>query len=121
MVSVYLILLFSILSSVVGQFLLKKGMIIIGPQELSFKVVLFLIKSIFNNIYIFFGLVCYGLSFISWLLVLSKIKLSAAYPALSLIYVFVIIGSYFLFKETITVFQIIGIFLIIGGLFFIFK
>lgn len=117
----YLILLFSILVAVIGQFLIKKGALILGPQDLNFKTILFLIKSIFNNIYIFFGLVCYGLSFLAWVLAVSKIKLSLAYPATSLIYVFVIIGAHFIFKEPISIYQIIGILLILCGLFFIFN
>src|SRR4030043_1474586 len=102
MLQTYLILFVSILTAVVGQFLLKKGITILGPQELDLKTIWFLIKSIFTNFYIFFGLVCYGLSFLFWLLVISKIKLSEAYPALSLMYIFVILGSHFIFKESIS-------------------
>ena len=117
----YLILFFSILTAVGGQFLIKKGMLVLGPQDFNFKVILFLIKSIFTNLYIFLGLVCYGLSFIAWMLVLSKMKLSVAYPSVSLVYVTVIIGSHFLFKEPISMYQVIGIVLILSGLFFVFR
>lgn len=117
----YLILLFSILTAVCGQFLIKQGMTILGPQEFSLKTIWVLVKLVFTNFYILFGLACYGLGFLAWVYVLSKMKLSQAYPATSLIYVFVILGSHFLFKESITIYQIIGIVLILGGLFFIFK
>lgn len=118
---VYIILFFSILAAVCGQFLLKKGMMIMGPQEFDWKVIWLLVKSIFTNLYIFFGLVCYGLSFLSWLLVLSKLRLAQVYPATSLIYVLVILGSYFIFKEPISVYQVIGMVLVLAGLFFIFR
>jgi len=117
----YIILLTSIVVATVGQFLIKKGMMVLGSQEFDFKTIVFLIRSIFTNFYLFFGLVSYGLSFLFWMLALSKLKLSVAYPAVSLMYIFIMIGSYFIFKESISVYQIIGIILILTGLFFIFN
>lgn len=117
----YLILFASILIAVVGQFLIKKGMMVFGPQEFNLKTILFLVKSIFTNFYVFFSLVCYAVSFLLWMIVLSKMKLAVVYPATSLVYVFVILGSYFIFKEPASLYQIIGIVLILIGLFFLFK
>ncbi|RJQ31206.1 transporter [Candidatus Parcubacteria bacterium] len=116
----YIILLFSIITAVTGQFLIKKGMMSLGPQEFNAGVIISLVKYIFTNGFIFFGLAFYGISFLAWMMVLSKMKLSVAYPATSLMYVFVILGSFLIFKETITVFQLIGIALILAGIFFIF-
>ena len=116
MINSYLILLGSILFAVVGQILLKSGMNILGPLDLSFKNIIFLLSSIFKNINILIGLFLYSISLIFWLFALSKLKLSVAYPATSLMYVFVILGSWLILKESINIYQIIGIIIILIGL-----
>ena len=101
MLTTYLILFFSVLAAATGQIVLKKGMLILGPQELDPRSIIFLIKAIFTNIYVFLGVFFYFLSFITWMFVLSKMKLSAAYPFVSLVYIFVIAGSYIFFKDRV--------------------
>ncbi len=120
MIQIYLILLGAIICAVVGQILLKCGMNILGPLDFSFKNVIFLISSIFKNIHILIGLFFYGFSLILWLFALSKLKLSMAYPATSLMYVFIILASWFVFKEAINFYQIMGIVMILIGLFCLF-
>jgi len=120
MIQTYLILLGAILFAVVGQVLLKSGMNVLGPLDLSFKNVLFLISSIFKNIHILISLFLYGFSLILWLFALSKLKLSLAYPATSLMYVFIILASWLVLKEAINFYQIIGIVIVLIGLFFLF-
>lgn len=120
MIQTYLILLGAILFSVVGQVLLKSGMNILGPLDFSFKNIIFLISSIFKNIHILISLFLYGFSLILWLFALSKLKLSIAYPATSLMYVFIILASWLILKETINFYQIIGIVVILIGLFILF-
>lgn len=120
MIQSYLILLGAILFAVVGQLLLKSGMLVLGPLDFSFKNVLFLIVNIFKSIHILIGLFLYGFSLILWLFALSKLKLSLAYPATSLMYVFIILASWLIFKETINFYQILGIIIILVGLCFLF-
>lgn len=120
MIHSYLILLGAILFAVIGQVLLKNGMNVLGPLDLSFKNVIFLFLSIFKNINILIGLFFYSISLIFWLFALSKLRLSVAYPATSLMYVFVILGSWLILKESINIYQIIGIIIILIGLSFLF-
>ena len=56
---------------------------------------------------------CHGTVF--WLIALSKIELSVAYPMLSVGYVLLMILSYFLLNETITVYKVIGTLLVVAG------
>ncbi|MBC2425350.1 SMR family transporter, partial [Clostridium beijerinckii] len=60
-------------------------------------------------------IISYGLSFLLWIKVLSKVELSYAYPMVSLGYVLVMLFSYFIFKENITPLRILGIAFIILG------
>ena len=66
-------------------------------------------------------LFCYGIGFIAWLFILSRVKLSLAYPSISLIYVVVIAGSWYFFNEAIAPTQFVGMTLILIGLFFLFQ
>lgn len=120
MTQTYLILLGAILFAVAGQILLKSGMLVVGQLDFSFKNILFLLSSIFKNIYILIGLFSYGFSLILWLFALSKLKLSLIYPATSLMYVFVILASWLILKEAINIYQVLGIIIILIGLCFLF-
>lgn len=58
---------------------------------------------------------------IVWILILKKLKLSFAYPIMSLSYIFILLLSWYLFGETISVSEIAASFLIVMGCLFIAK
>lgn len=118
---VILLLLADMLLAVTGQLLLKKGMLVLGPIDFSLANIPVLIFGIMKNFYIITALFCYGIGFIFWLFILSKIKLSIAYPSTALVYVLIILGSWIFFHEHITPYQGIGIALVLAGLFFLFE
>ena len=63
-----------------------------------------------------FGMVCYGISFILWMLIVSKSNLTIAMPlSVAIVNTLVIIESCIFLKEKISITQGIGIFLIILG------
>lgn len=105
----------SILLGAIGQVFLKIGS---SQIELSWNKAQAL-SSIFNlltNLPIVAGFVLYGLSFILWIKVLSKLDLSYVYPLTSLGYVFVLFFSFFFLKENMSLYRGIGIlFIIFGG------
>jgi len=74
------------------------------------------ILGIITNKYLMLGLVFYGVSTILWFNVLSKMKLSVAYPMISMGYVFTTILAFFFLKEEIGLNQIGGLCLIIAGI-----
>jgi undecaprenyl phosphate-alpha-L-ara4N flippase subunit ArnF len=61
------------------------------------------------------GLASYGLSAMFWLLALRKFPLSTAYPMVSLGYVLVMVMSYWLFQETISMQKWFGAAFIFSG------
>lgn len=71
----------------------------------------------FLNPYVVGGVGCYGFSLIFWLLALSKMELSYGVPLLSLSYVFTALAGVYFFQETLGAWRLLGIFLIMGGVY----
>jgi len=63
------------------------------------------------------GLACYVVSVVVWILGLSRVDVSIAYPLLSLGYVVNAIGAWWLFGEALSVQRIVGIGIIIVGVY----
>lgn len=100
---------------VVGQILLKMGMKQMGSFSLIQKGILLQYIKIFLNPYVFLGLVFYFLGTVFWLYLISRVPLNFAYPMLSLSYIFVAIASIFLFHETVSPLNWVGIAVIMVG------
>lgn len=112
----YIFFLVDILCAILGNLLMKKGASHLPNLETS-KNWQEVAISLSTNWYLVIGLFSYGISFIMWALVLSKLKLHIAYPiATSLVITGISIGSIILFKETITFLQIVGIVIIMIGI-----
>ncbi len=64
-----------------------------------------------------FGAVCYFISFILWLLILKNYKLNFIFPVVSgLGYMCILVASYLILKEKITLIQLIGCITIFIGI-----
>ncbi len=101
-----------------SQLLLKKGMNTIGTLDLSFSSVFQNLENIFLNSYIVCGLFLMVLSMFTHLISLSKFDISFAFPFISLSYIIIFLGGYFLFNEHISFTRIIGLsFIVIGTIF----
>ena len=71
--------------------------------------------SLAQNPYILAGLVCYAVSLVVWILALSRVEVSLAYPMLSLGYIVTAIGAWMFFSERLSLLQWLGIVVIIVG------
>ncbi|MFH0874129.1 MAG: SMR family transporter [Candidatus Komeilibacteria bacterium] len=121
MLFTYLLLIIDVFLAASAQLLLKKLMSSFGSFELQWQALGSLFLFLIRNLYFWSTVVCYGLAFVCWLYVLSRIKLSVAYSSLSGVYILIILGSLFFFKEAIAPVQFLGIALILVGLFFLFQ
>ena len=121
MVFTLLIALVAILLLVGGQTLLKLGLNEIGGVSLFGGNPVGSFLGLFRTPWIILGFLCYGVSSILWLDVLSKLDFSLAFPLVSLTYVFSQIIGHLLFHETIGWQRILGVVLILGGLFFVVR
>jgi multidrug transporter EmrE-like cation transporter len=61
------------------------------------------------------GMACYAISIVVWLVALSRLPVSVAYPLLSVGYVFNAVLAYALFDESLSMQKLIGIGFIILG------
>jgi drug/metabolite transporter (DMT)-like permease len=121
MIFTLLIALVAILLLVGGQTLLKVGLNDIGGVSLFDGDPLGSLLGLFRTPWIILGFVCYGVSAILWLDVLSKLDFSLAFPMVSLTYVFSLVIGRFIFHETVGLDRIAGVLLILSGLFFVVR
>jgi hypothetical protein len=92
-------IMISVLGGAVGQILLKKGMGGMGPLTLSLGKLGELLWRMGTNPYVIAGLAIYVTGTVFWLVALSRVDLSYAYPFASLSYVVMLIAAWLLFKE----------------------
>lgn len=99
--STVLLLVTSIGLATSGQLLLKAGMTEVGEfsEVLGSIGATGLIARMLTTWQVVGGLAVFGLSAVFWLLTLSRVPLSTAYPAVSLSYVLIIAFSYFVLNE----------------------
>jgi drug/metabolite transporter (DMT)-like permease len=121
MVLVLLIALAAIVLLVSGQTLLKVGLNDIGGVSLFDGNPLASLLGLFRTPWIIVGFLCYGISAILWLDVLSKLDFSMAFPMVSLTYVFSIVIGRVVFDEAVGLDRVVGVLLILAGLFFIIR
>jgi drug/metabolite transporter (DMT)-like permease len=114
---IFIIFSVAILTTVTSQLFFKKGMMALGRVDLSLHDVYLLIAHIFSNYFLLAGIFLYAISFLMWLFILSKVKLSIAYPITSMNFVLVLLFSYFIYDEKLTLFQYGGVVFIIMGIF----
>ncbi len=70
-----------------------------------------------TNVWVWLGLFSFGIAFVLYSIVLSKMKLSIAYPIMtSSGFVIVVIAAMFLFQEDLTLIKLGGIALIAAGI-----
>ncbi|GBR73661.1 transporter EamA family [Candidatus Termititenax aidoneus] len=111
-----LLVLVPVLIGVVGQLFLKKGMGIVGQFNFTdWQQIVPQFVRAFANPWVFAGFAFYFLSSLFWMIVLSRVELSVAYPMLSLGYAFVLLASFFLFQETVSPVRWLGVLVIMLG------
>lgn len=112
----YLILLFiGIIIGVMAQISLKYGMHKHGKVKLSFRTFIKDVFKIYLNIFVIIGMLSYFVSFLLWLIVISKLDLSYAYPIASINFALVALSSKIFFKEKVSRKRWLSILVIIMG------
>jgi multidrug transporter EmrE-like cation transporter len=101
------LLLISVLAGVSGQFFLKLGALKLGKVEIGN--VLNHVLSIITTPELLIGLTCYGVGAIVYILLLTRVNLSIAAPAISVSYIFSVLLGHFWFRESIAFSQLIGL------------
>ncbi len=112
-------ILVAILLNVVGQLCLKRAMIQFGEVEFHLSKFLPIAGKLMSRPFVLVGLGLYVISAFFWLIALSKVELSYAYPMLSIGYMLIFFLSWWVFQEGVSVYRFLGTGVICVGLFLI--
>lgn len=118
MFQIILFFIISILTAASAQLCLKEGVSRLGGLNFSLFNIFSLIPNILRNNWLLLGLFLFGISLVLWLFILSKIRLNIAYPiAISVEVSLASLGSWFFFHEYLSIFQVLGIIIVMAGVF----
>ena len=116
LLSSVLLIFLSISIAVAGQLLLKIGIDRIGVNGFgSMKALISLFSGIIRSPMVLTGLFLYFISAAIWMVILSKVDLSFAYPFICFTYVMVLVLSKFILKEEVNPLRWVGAFIITAG------
>lgn len=112
------VLLTSIVLATAGQILLKAGMTRVGEVTsiLTEMGVSALLLRVVTTWQVIAGLAAFALSAVFWLVTLSRVPLSTAYPVVSLSYVLILAFSVLVLGERPTLVVWTGVLLIMSGI-----
>ena len=102
-----------------GQLSLKKGMMSVGKIGFELNQLVPTLLSAFGNSFVLLGLSLYVISALLWMVILSRVDLSFAYPFVSFSYVMVILFSWLLLKENLPFIRIVGVLVICLGVYLV--
>jgi multidrug transporter EmrE-like cation transporter len=108
-----------VLLNAAAQLFLKEGMRRIGHFEFVWGNIVPIGIQVAGNIFVLAGLLCYVISVVVWLLVLSRVEVSFAYPLLSVGYIVNAVAGYYLFQENLSITRITGILIICAGVYLV--
>lgn len=105
----------SICAGVAGQLVLKRGMTVLGAQSLTSTNVFDVALRMVLSPWVIGGLAIYVAGTFFWLMVLSRVDLSFAYPMTSLSYLLIVLSSWYFLGESISPLRIVGVLTIVAG------
>ncbi len=112
-------LLLGILLNAIAQLLLKAGSQRLSDSVFSLSNIFPLGLQLAGNPFIILGVLCYVISLLVWIGVLSRVDVSVAYPMVSLGYILNAIGAYYIFGESLSLVRIVGLFVILIGVYLV--
>lgn len=117
--STFAFILTGVLLNAAAQLLLKAGVNAIGAITLDRGTLLLTALRVLTQWPVLAGLTLYVVSVGVWIVGLSRVDVSIAYPMLSLGYVVNALAAWWLFGEIIGPLRVAGILLILAGVFLI--
>ena len=115
----FMLVLAGVLLNAAAQLLLKAGTNGIGAFAFTADNLVPVGIKVASNPFIVSGLGCYAVSVVVWIMALSRVEVSLAYPMLSIGYVVNAVAAWYLFGEALTAQRMIGIGTIIVGVFLV--
>ncbi len=113
------LILAGVLLNAGAQLLLKAGTNAIGQFEFSAANIVPVGMKLALEPHIMGGVACYVVSLIVWIMGLSRVDVSIAYPMLSIGYVLNALAAWYLFGESISAQKLVGIGFIVAGVYLV--
>ena len=113
------LILAGVLLNAAAQLVLKQGMRTIGHFDFKIENIITIGLKAATNPFIISGLLFYVISVVIWLLVLSRVEVSFAYPLLSVGYIVTALAGCYFFNENVNLTRWLGIGIICLGVWFI--
>ncbi len=113
------LILLGVLLNAAAQIVLKQGMRTIGHFAFALENLLPITLKAAMNPFIVTGLLCYVVSVAVWLMVLSRVEVSFAYPLLSIGYIVAAAAGWTFFDEALGPGRWLGILVICLGVYLV--
>ena len=111
----WLLVLGAVLLGTLAQLLLKAGTTAVGPFAFSSANLLPVGWQLATQPLIMGGILAYGFSLIVWIMALSRVEVSIAYPMVSIGYVLTAILAWQFLGESLSTMRVAGISVIMAG------
>jgi len=113
----FLLVLLGVLLNALAQLLLKAGTNAVGQFEFSAANAAPVGFKLATEPHILGGIACYVVSVVVWIMALSRVEVSVAYPMLSIGYVLNALAAWYWLAEAVTPMRLAGIGIIIVGVY----
>ena len=113
------LVLAGVLLNAAAQLLLKAGTNAVGHFEFSSANIVPVGLRLALEPFILSGVACYVVSLVVWIMALSRVEVSIAYPMLSIGYLVNAVAAWYLFGESLTALRLTGIGFIVVGVFLV--
>jgi multidrug transporter EmrE-like cation transporter len=113
----FVLLLTGVMLNAVAQLALKAATRATGVLTLRAETLGPTLAALAAQPYVWLGLACYGVSVLVWIIALSRVDVSIAYPMLSLGYIATAIAAWALFGEPLSLQRVGAIVVIIIGVY----
>ena len=114
-IATFLFIFAGVCLNAVAQLLLKAGTNAVGAIHLTMDTWFATGLKVATQLPIVAGLACYVLSVVVWIIGLSRVDVSVAYPMLSLGYVLNALGAWYFFGEMISMQRMVAMAIILLG------
>jgi multidrug transporter EmrE-like cation transporter len=113
------LLMLGVLLNAMAQLLLKAGTNAVGHFDFSAGNLVPVGMKLALEPHIMGGVACYVVSLAVWIMGLSRVEVSVAYPMLSVGYVVNAVAAWYLFGEAVSITRLTGIGIIIIGVYIV--
>ncbi|QDX80160.1 4-amino-4-deoxy-L-arabinose transferase [Denitratisoma sp. DHT3] len=111
----FLLILTGVLLNAAAQLLLKAGTNVVGHFDFHLSNLIPVGMKIAFQPFIMGGMACYAVSLVVWIMALSRVPVSIAYPMLSIGYVVNAFVAHYWFGEALVAQKLLGIGFIVVG------